>query len=108
MALCPEEMRWQTVSVMCISEKEKLQAVSSQDQMECLHLFLFIAQHRQEGNNRVIRVPKGRKLMLTSGLLIPSIILAPGFKLLGNRMVLLMFPIVVPRPQRCILFKQET
>lgn len=76
--------------------------------MECLHLFLFIAQPRQDGNNRVIRVPEGRKLMLTSGLLIPSIIPASGFKLLVNGVVLLMFPIVVPCPQRCMLFKQET
>lgn len=70
--------------------------------------FLFIAQPRQDGNNRVIRVPEGRKLMLTSGLLIPSIIPASGFKLLVNGVVLLMFPIVVPYPQRCILSKQET
>lgn len=45
--------------------------------------------------------------MLTSDLLIPSIITAPGFKMLVNGMVLLMFPIVVFCPQRCMLFKQE-
>lgn len=45
--------------------------------------------------------------MLTSDLLIPSIILAPGFKMLVDGMILLMFPIVVSCPQRCILFKQE-
>lgn len=88
--------------------REATQAVSSKNQTECLHLFLFIAQPRQEGNNRVIRLPKGRKVMLTSGLLIPSIIPASGFKLLVNGVVLLMFPIVVSCPQRCILFKQET
>lgn len=51
--------------------------------------------------------PKEENSVLTSDLLIPSIILAPGFKMLVNGMILLMFPIVVSCPQRCVLFKQE-
>lgn len=108
---CGITWRWNEIahspSVMFVSKKEKLKSVSSKDQMECFSLFLFISQPSWDWNNRILRVPKGRKLMLTSDLLIPSIIPAPGFKILANGMVLLMFLLAVPWPQRCILFKQE-
>lgn len=45
--------------------------------------------------------------MFISDLLISSIIPASGFKMLVSEMVLLTFPIEVPCPQSCTLFKQE-
>lgn len=72
--------------------------------MECSHLFLFILRPRRDWNNRIIRVSKGKDSMLTPDSFHYS---SFGVSMLVNGMILLTFPIVVPRPQRCILWKQE-
>lgn len=94
-------------TVKFMRQKEKLKPVSSKGQMECFYLFLFTFSPDEIETTSSSGSPKEENSLLTSDLLIPFIIPAPGFKKLVNAMVLLMFPIALPCRQRCKLFKQE-
>lgn len=106
--LCWDEIKWHIVLLWCWwAKKEGWSLCPPKTRWNVSTCFCSFYSPDKIETTGSLGSPKEENCILTSDLLILSIIPAPGFKILVNGMVLLMFPIVVSCPQRCILFKQE-